>query len=332
MGNVSLIAQIADQTTSQAAGVVAPVVPSGAIMTYAGSAAPTGWLLCDGTAVSRTTFSALFASIGTTFGAGDGSTTFNLPDLRGRFVRYDDNMGNHGIPGVTPAGAAGRDSARTHGSAQNQTTAANGLGGTAAGQTQGTSNISLAAGSVTGTINIAHTHGSSSVTGTTNIAHNHNNTGVSGSVDVGHSHGGSAVSGNTGDDVHQYGHPAVGDGGGANTAIPDYLASAGERDRFSNRQHSHTVSLTAVGQTLATTFRSLTSGLASPTLASSDISLASGSAAGQLQGATATALDSGAIGASTTNIAHTHGASTLAVTGDSETRPINIALNAIIKV
>ena len=45
-----------------------------------------GWLLCDGSAVSRTTYSTLFAAIGTTFGSGNGSTTFNLPDLRGRFA------------------------------------------------------------------------------------------------------------------------------------------------------------------------------------------------------------------------------------------------------
>lgn len=51
---------------------------------YAGSSAPNGYLLCDGTAISRTTYSALFAVIGTTYGAGNGSTTFNLPDMRGR--------------------------------------------------------------------------------------------------------------------------------------------------------------------------------------------------------------------------------------------------------
>ncbi len=51
---------------------------------YAGSAAPSGWLLCNGAEVSRTTYADLFAVMGTIFGAGNGSTTFNLPDLRGR--------------------------------------------------------------------------------------------------------------------------------------------------------------------------------------------------------------------------------------------------------
>jgi microcystin-dependent protein len=46
---------------------------------------PTGWLLCDGSAISRTTYAALFALIGTTYGVGNGSTTFNIPDFRGRF-------------------------------------------------------------------------------------------------------------------------------------------------------------------------------------------------------------------------------------------------------
>lgn len=60
------------------------VNPVGMVAPYAGSTAPDYWLLCDGSAVSRTTYANLFAVIGSTFGAGDGSTTFNLPDLRGR--------------------------------------------------------------------------------------------------------------------------------------------------------------------------------------------------------------------------------------------------------
>lgn len=58
--------------------------PSGAILQFAGSSAPANWLLCDGSLVSRTTYANLFTAIGTIYGAGDGSTTFKLPDLRGR--------------------------------------------------------------------------------------------------------------------------------------------------------------------------------------------------------------------------------------------------------
>jgi microcystin-dependent protein len=63
-------------------------VPPGSIMAYAGTTAPNGWLLCNTSVpVSRTTYAALFAAIGTNYGAGDFSTTFNLPDFRGRFLR-----------------------------------------------------------------------------------------------------------------------------------------------------------------------------------------------------------------------------------------------------
>lgn len=69
-------------------------LPAGAVQSFAMSAAPSGWLDCDGSAVSRTTYSNLFSAIGTTFGTGDGSTTFNVPDLRGEFIRgWDDGRG-----------------------------------------------------------------------------------------------------------------------------------------------------------------------------------------------------------------------------------------------
>ena len=61
-----------------------PIVPAGSIIAWSGSSAPTGYLLCDGTAVSRTTYAALFAIAGTGYGVGNGSSTFNLPDLRDR--------------------------------------------------------------------------------------------------------------------------------------------------------------------------------------------------------------------------------------------------------
>jgi microcystin-dependent protein len=59
-------------------------IPAGSIIDYGGAAAPSGWLLCDGSAVSRTTYSALFSAINTAYGVGDGATTFNVPDYRGR--------------------------------------------------------------------------------------------------------------------------------------------------------------------------------------------------------------------------------------------------------
>ena len=75
-------------------GVTLIGVPSGAVAHFAMNTAPTGWLKANGAAISRTTYAALFAAIGTTFGSGDGSTTFNLPDLRGEFLRgWDDSRG-----------------------------------------------------------------------------------------------------------------------------------------------------------------------------------------------------------------------------------------------
>ncbi|QCO07546.1 phage tail protein [Azospirillum argentinense] len=70
------------------------LAPAGQIAYFAQAAAPTGWLKANGALVSRTTYADLFAAIGTTYGVGDGSTTFKLPDLRGEFVRgWDDGRG-----------------------------------------------------------------------------------------------------------------------------------------------------------------------------------------------------------------------------------------------
>lgn len=102
-------------------------LPSGIMLDYAGTAEPSGWLMCDGRELSKTDplYASLFASIGIAYGETNGSgaagtTHFRLPDFRGRFARYNDNMN-------TAAGAAGRDTGRAHGSPQTQATAKNGL-------------------------------------------------------------------------------------------------------------------------------------------------------------------------------------------------------------
>jgi len=81
------------------------LMPAGAIMPYAGASAPTGYLFCDGNAVSRATYSDLFGIIGVTYGVGDGSTTFALPDLRGRVIAGQDNMGGSSANTLTDAQA-----------------------------------------------------------------------------------------------------------------------------------------------------------------------------------------------------------------------------------
>ena len=70
-------------------------VAIGTIVPFGGNVAPTNWLICDGSAVSRTTYASLFAVIGTSFGEGDGSTTFNLPDFRDRTPVGVNASGNH---------------------------------------------------------------------------------------------------------------------------------------------------------------------------------------------------------------------------------------------
>jgi microcystin-dependent protein len=76
-------------------------MPVGAVMPYAGTSAPAGWLFCYGQAISRTDYAALFTALSTTYGAGNGSTTFNLPDLRGRVVAGKDNMGGSSADRLT---------------------------------------------------------------------------------------------------------------------------------------------------------------------------------------------------------------------------------------
>ena len=71
-------------TSELEATALAATNPPGVILPYAGASAPTGYLLCDGSAVSRTTYAALFAITASAYGAGDGSTTFNLPNLKGK--------------------------------------------------------------------------------------------------------------------------------------------------------------------------------------------------------------------------------------------------------
>lgn len=99
-------------------------LPAGTMIDFAGGTIPAGWLECAGQAISRTTYAALFLAIGTTHGAGDGSTTFNVPDARGRVVFGKDNM---------------------NGSAANRlTSGAGGVNGAALGAVGGSETVTLA--------------------------------------------------------------------------------------------------------------------------------------------------------------------------------------------
>ena len=83
------------------------LIPPGTIINYAGRTVPSGWLICNGANVSRTDYAALFAAIGTIYGAGNGPTTFGLPDLNGRFFEgttYTGSVGTYhsaGLPNIS---------------------------------------------------------------------------------------------------------------------------------------------------------------------------------------------------------------------------------------
>lgn len=127
--------------------------PYGTIVAFGGTSAPSGYLLCDGSAISRTTYAGLFAVIGTAYGVGDGSTTFNIPDLRQRFPLGKASSGT----GSTLGGTGGaidhtHDISHTHqvdppnttSSTPTGTVAATNLTGTAASTTH-THDVNIAA-------------------------------------------------------------------------------------------------------------------------------------------------------------------------------------------
>lgn len=171
----------------------------GMIAAFAANVIPTGWLKCNGAAVSRTTYANLFARIGTTYGAGDGSTTFNLPDLRGETIRgWDDARGvdsgrtfgswqdgqnvSHTHTGTTSSEShthtwSGTTSSYSH----IHTATAAKSGGLVGGSSSGTGGVSTSATIITSSN--AHTH---TVSGTTSSdAHTHTmTTSASGGTEV----------------------------------------------------------------------------------------------------------------------------------------------------
>lgn len=120
--------------------VLLQLIPTAMVAPYAGSSAPSGWLMCDGSPVLRTTYAALFAIIGVTHGQGDGVNSFNLPDYRGRFLRGVD-------------GTAGLDPNKTARTAMNT----GGNTGNAVGTVQGGA-TALPNTAITTTSDGAHTH------------------------------------------------------------------------------------------------------------------------------------------------------------------------------
>jgi microcystin-dependent protein len=93
-------------------------VPVGTVVAFMGNTPPPGWLICDGAAISRTNYSALFGTMGTASGSGDGSTTFNLPDLRGMFLRGRDGTAGNDPDKLARTGVNGGNTGNAIGSLQ----------------------------------------------------------------------------------------------------------------------------------------------------------------------------------------------------------------------
>lgn len=143
---------MSDTAISIAGGSSSGGPAPGAILPYGAGSAPTGYLLCDGSAVSRSTYSDLFTAISTTWGAGDGSTTFNVPDLRGRVP-----VGQNASTFAALAATGGTETGTPSG-----TVAAPTFTGTASIATS-----AVSAGTPAGTINAHTTAGDSNTTGGT---------------------------------------------------------------------------------------------------------------------------------------------------------------------
>ena len=123
--NITGVLPVANGGTGSSAG--ASSFPSGSVIYHAANTPPTGFLKADGSTVSRSTYSDLFAAIGETYGAGDGSTTFLVPDLRGEFMRgWDDSRGVDGGRGF---GSAQADQMESHSHTYNKPASSGSSGG-----------------------------------------------------------------------------------------------------------------------------------------------------------------------------------------------------------
>jgi microcystin-dependent protein len=194
-----------------ASAVTATTMPTGALLDYAGTSAPTGWLGCDGSAVSRTTYANLFTAIGTTWGVGDGATTFNLPDFRRRVA----------------VGSGGSGTA----------TLANSVGSTGGAETHTLTSGELASHTHTGP---SHTHSFSGTTSGQSADHTHNGYDTNNAYNA--SGGGDGInyqtygagSGTSNDHTHTYSGSTGAEGTGA-------TGSAGSGTAHNNVQPSAVV-------------------------------------------------------------------------------------------
>jgi microcystin-dependent protein len=291
--NTDQLATTAFVQTATASGV-----PAGAVMYFAMVAPPAGWLKANGAAVSRTTYAKLFAAIGTFYGPGDNSTTFNLPDLRGEFIRGLDD--SRGLDSNRTLGSVQLDGIKTHdhtfsGTSNGRSAAhVHSVSGTTSYVSNDHTHSFSDASSVTGTVSANHTHtfsDSSSATGTGSANHVHALDGIlynPGQANF------------AGFDTIQFGpannNPNTGSSGAAHTHT---VAVSGTTGTFS-ANHTHTVAVSGT-----------TGGIS----------------------ANHTHSFTASVGTESADHTHSYGGTTSANAGaTAETRPRNIALMACIKI
>lgn len=287
----------------------AGLLPVGALIPFAGSSAPDGFLLCDGDAVSRTTYAELFAEIGTTFGEGDGSTTFNLPDFRGRMAI-----------GVAASGTA---------SALGET-------GGAIDHTHTGPSHSHAAGTLAADEAGAHTH-SNPTTSSVDLSHTHSNPNTSSTGS--HSH--TLTSGSTSSaGSHTHSNPNTNSGGSHSHGGATGAGGTGIVDRASGSlatraavAHTHTISSSG-----SHSHSQGSTGSGGSHSHSIDTSMSSSGSHSHTQGNTGSSLGSHSHtqGSTGSSGAHEHtisGSTAAAGTGNTgEANPPYLAVNWLIRV
>ena len=167
---------------AQAGTTLASAIPSGSLTMYAGTSAPEGWLLCDGSAVSRAAYADLFGALGTAYGVGDGSTTFNLPNFADRFPVGAGSSYSEGDTGGADSVTltAAQMPSHTH----NDGTLAAATNGDHSHQTADVVGDSGAFNQIASGSNLGHQTASTGIAGT----HSHDVTGNTGSAGSGSSH------------------------------------------------------------------------------------------------------------------------------------------------
>lgn len=190
-------------------------VPVGSIVPYGGSTAPDGWLFCDGTAISRTTYASLFSAVNTIHGAGDGSTTFNIPDIRQRFILGKAVAGTGAVLGASGGNIDHSHSLPAHYHAM-------GLG----------ADLTIGGGAHNTALDHSHSAGNTGA----GTAHTHSNTLATGSGTA-HSHGHTLGTDTHSGHVHDATHGHTAPSTGLQSADHAHSGTTGAMN--SNASHSH---------------------------------------------------------------------------------------------